>query len=156
MSHKGLFICLMNKLVKEIILWNTVYLSQSVSPSVCPSVFDWSVHSSLCPVKMWNVHGSYMQVRWISFCFRQLCIGYAFATTGAVAVALGLNHLTKVRCTPVWLTLIRGSLVSMSQRVEINWSVYILTGEIPINLNECVLIHCYNCFIFTVRAILDW
>ena len=34
----------------------------------------------------------------ISFCSRQLCTGYVFATTGAVAVALGLNHLTKARC----------------------------------------------------------
>ena len=28
-------------------------------------------------------------------------MGYAFATTGAVAVALGLNHLTKVKCSPL-------------------------------------------------------
>lgn len=32
----------------------------------------------------------------ISLCYRQLWTGYAFATTGAVAVALGLNNITKV------------------------------------------------------------
>ena len=30
------------------------------------------------------------------FHYRQLLTGYGFATTGAIAVALGLNHLAKV------------------------------------------------------------
>ena len=34
--------------------------------------------------------------RYNFFHYRQLLTGYGFATTGAIAVALGLNHLAKV------------------------------------------------------------
>ena len=66
----------------------------------------------------------------ICLCNRQLWTGYAFATTGAVAVALGLNHLTKVMCTSLILCLLSGkvrvlrSLVTQMLRANSNMKLY--------------------------------
>lgn len=98
-------LCLMNH-VKQTMVIKKIMQFAFLSQSICLSVLK-STCLSVCLLvecEMCMELTSKWIIILISFCSRQLCTGYAFATTGAVAVALGLNHLTKARfmCTCIY------------------------------------------------------